>query len=305
MDFIDYYHLLEVSKTATEEEIKKSFRRLARKYHPDLHPDDKDAKRKFQQINEAYEVLSDPEKRSQYDKYGENWKQGEVFEKAQRQKQYSNAGGQDGFNGGFGEGGDFQEGSDFSDFFESLFGHRTSRNQHTGRKEPFKGQDFHAELTLTLQQAAVTHQQVLTINDKRVRITIPAGIANAQKIRLNGYGAAGYSGGQPGDLYLTVKIEPDIRYQRKGDDIHISEPLPLYTALLGGEKEVETLNGRVKVNVKELTQNESTVRLKGKGFPVYKKENEYGDLYIKWIVELPKYLSEEEKKMLRQWAAKH
>lgn len=309
MDFIDYYKLLEVPKTATEAEIKKSFRKLARKYHPDLHPDDKDAKKKFQQINEAYEVLRDPEKRAKYDKYGENWKQGEAYEKAQQeQRQYANTasrGGFEGFGSDFGGGANYQEGADFSDFFESLFGHRTAGGRQSGRNQPFKGQDFHADLTLSLQQASVTHQQVIQVNDKKVRITIPAGIANGQKIKLNGYGAPGLEGGSSGDLFITFNMEPDTRYQRKGNDIYISEPLPLFTAILGGEKEVETLNGRVKINVKPLTQNESKIRLKGKGFPVYKKEGEFGDLYITWVVEIPKQLSEKEKELFEQLAGSH
>lgn len=306
MNFIDYYKLLGVSEKATADEIKKAFRKLARKYHPDLHPNDKEANKKFQQINEAYEVLSDSEKRMKYDKYGKDWKHGEAYEKArqEQQKSYAHSGsGFDGFEGFSGES-TYQSGGDFSDFFESLFGHAASGRQHTGRSHPFKGTDFNAELTLTLQQAAVTHQQVLQVNDKKVRITIPAGVEDGQKIRLKGYGAAGHNGGPAGDLYITFRVETDTRYLRKGNDIYISEPLPLYTAILGGEREVETLHGRVKITVKPLTANESKVRLKGKGFPVYKQENSYGDLYIKWVVELPKQLSEEEKKLFNQLAGR-
>lgn len=304
MAFIDYYKVLGISKTASEGEIKKSFRKLARKYHPDLHPNDKDAKKQFQEINEAYEVLSDSEKRAKYDKYGKDWKHGEEYEKArqQQQSQYAKAG-QQGFQGFPGGGGrDYTSGGDFSDFFESMFGGATSGRRSSRREQPFKGADFQAELTLSLQQAAVTHKQVLTINGKKVRITIPNGVENGQKIKLKGYGGPGHQGGPGGDLLITFNILPDLRYKRKGDDIYIDEPLPLYTAVLGGSKEVETLNGRVKVTITELTQNGSKIRLKGKGFPVYKKEGAFGDLYIKWEVQLPQKLSKEEKELFEKLA---
>lgn len=155
---------------------------------------------------------------------------------------------------------------------------------------------------MSLKEVAVTHQKVIDINDKKVRITVPAGIPNGQKIKLKGYGAPGQEGGPAGDLYITFKIEPDLRYHRKGNDIYISEHLPLYTAILGGEKEVETLNGKVKIKVKPLTQNETRIRLKGKGFPVYKEEGQFGDLFIKWVVDLPEILSNKEKELFQQLA---
>jgi len=298
MDFIDYYKVLGVSRTATEDEIKKAFRKLARKHHPDLNPDDKEANKLFQQINEAYEVLSDPEKRKKYDQYGKDWQHAEQFEQARRQqeqqRQYS--GTESGF-GGFSEGG--FEGSDFSDFFASMFG----REGGSRRTRTYKGQDFEAELHLTLQQAYTTHQQTLNVNNKKVRITIPAGVENGQKIKLNGYGAPGMNGGPGGDLYITFIIETDSRYQRKGNDIYIAEDLPLYTAVLGGEKIIDTLDGKLKVNIKPLTQNGTRIRLKGKGFPLYKKEGQFGDLYVKWMVKLPAHLTDKQKALFEQLAA--
>lgn len=297
MDYIDYYQVLGVKKTATKEEIKKAYKKLARKYHPDLNPGDKDAIKKFQQINEAQEVLSDPEKRKKYDKYGKDWQHGEQMEQAQRQQQQQQRAYQGQSGGGF-AGGDFDSG-DFSDFFSSMFG-----GQSSGRRQQasFKGQDLQASLNLSLKDASETHQQTLTINNKKVRITIPAGVADNQKIKLKGYGNPGRNGGPNGDLYITFLIENDNRYMRKGDDIYVSEDLPLYTAVLGGEHIVESLSGKVKINIAPLTQNATTIRLKGKGYPVYKKENSFGDLYIKWNIQLPKHLTEEQKKLFEQLA---
>lgn len=305
MDFIDYYKILGLTKTASESDIKKAFRKLARQFHPDLHPDNPEAKKRFQEINEAYEVLSDPEKRSKYDKYGKDWKQSEAFEKArQQQKQQGKAYHQQDFEG-FASESSQTYGSDFSDFFEALFGQAAggSRRQHSARSHPFKGADFQTALTLTLQQAAQTQQQIIEVNGKKVRITIPAGIADGQKIKLSGYGDKGYNGGPDGDLYITFNILADPRYQRQGDDIYISEPLPLLTAVLGGHKEVATLNGKVKITIPELTQNNSKIRLKGKGFPIYKQEGKFGDLYINWLVQLPTKLSEEEKSLFEKLKA--
>jgi curved DNA-binding protein len=299
MDFIDYYKILGVSKTASEDDIKKAFRKLARKHHPDLNPDDKEANELFQQINEAYEVLSDPEKRKKYDKYGKDWQHGAEYEKArQQQQQYTGQGG--GFGGfeDFSRGQGFEAG-DFSDFFASMFG----TDQKSRKTTRFKGQDFEAELHLTLQQAFTTHQQTLNINNKKVRITIPAGIENGQRIKLSGYGAPGRNAGPAGDLYITVSIANDIRYRRKGDDIYIGEDLPLYTAVLGGTAIVDTLSGKLKVNIKPLTQNGSRIRLKGKGFPVYKSEGQFGDLYIKWVIRIPTHLNDEQKALFERLAA--
>jgi len=292
MDYIDYYKVLDLKKDAAIEDIKKAYRKLARKYHPDLNPNNEEANKKFQQINEANEVLSDPEKRKKYDRYGKNWQNAEQFE-AQQQRQYQSQGGNtrgyESFSGGFAE-------DDFSDFFSSMFGggHRNSR------QSPFKGQDYTTELKLNLPDVYTTHKQTLTINGKQVRITIPAGVENGQKIKLPGYGAPGIRGGAPGDLYITFKISDDARFKRKGNDIYIQEEINLYTAILGGEKIIETLSGKVKINIPPETQPDSTLRLKGKGFPVYKKENAFGDLYIKWQVKLPTRLNAEQKELFKK-----
>lgn len=265
MAYIDYYQVLGVDKTASQDDIKKAYRKLARKFHPDLNPNDPTAKEKFQAINEANEVLSDPEKRKKYDEYGEHWKHADEFEAQKRARQQAGGAGFGGFgSGGFGTDGngtywyssDGQEftGSNaggFSDFFEELFGHRGHGSRSRGG---FRGQDYQAELELSLREAAQTHKQVLTVGDKQVRITIPAGVANGQVIKLKGYGAPGMNGGPAGDLYITFVIPDDPVFKRLGDDLYVDVNTDLYTALLGGEQLVSTLDGQVKLKVKPGTQ---------------------------------------------------
>ncbi len=292
MEFIDYYNILGVDKNASEEDIKKAYRKLARKHHPDLNPNDKEANKKFQQVNEANEVLSDPEKRKKYDQYGKDWQHAEQFEQATQQRYQQTQG-----DNGYHFSGDFND-SDFSDFFSSMFGQHSSTDER--RQTKFRGNDYNAELHLHLKDAYTTHQQTLTVNGKNVRITIPAGVENGQKIKLNGYGSPGINGGPNGDLYITFVIAEDKRYHRKGNDIYINEDIDLYTAILGVEKIVDTLSGAVKISVKPEMQNGSSIRLKGKGFPVYKKEKEFGDLYVKWNVKLPTHLSDEQKELFKK-----
>jgi len=299
MEFIDYYQILGINKSATEKEIKSAYRKLARKYHPDLNPNDSEAKKKFQQINEANEVLSDPEKRKKYDQYGKDWKHSEEFEKArqqqQRQRTYQNQGEEVFGGGGFGEG-------DFSDFFESMFGgaERTGRTRSSQVK--FRGQDYNADLHLSLRDAFNTHKQTLSVNGKNIRITIPAGIEDDQTIKIAGHGGPGINGGPNGDLYITFHIDPDPKFKREGIDLYSTADIDIYTALLGGEITIETLSGSVKVKVKPETQNGTKIRLKGKGFPVYKKESQFGDLYVTLSVKLPVGLTEKEKELFGELA---
>jgi len=297
MAYIDYYKILGVDKSASQEDIRKAFKKLARKHHPDLNPNDPDAKRRFQEINEANEVLGDPEKRKKYDQYGEHWQHADQFEAQQQyRQQYGGAGGGAYWSS---SGGSFSgDEGEFSDFFESLFG---SRGGHrSGRSAGFRGQDFNAELQLSLRDAAQTHKQVLTVNGKKIRITIPAGVENGQTIKLGGQGAPGINGGPAGDLYITFVIPDDPVFKRLGNDLYVDAPLPLYTAVLGGEQVIDTLSGKVKLKVKPETQNGTKVRLKGKGFPVYKQEGQSGDLIVTWRVEIPTHLTEKQQELFRE-----
>ncbi|MDL2314735.1 J domain-containing protein [Bacteroidales bacterium OttesenSCG-928-C19] len=301
MAYIDYYSILGVDKKASSEEIKKAYRKLARKYHPDVNPNNTEANAKFQQINEANEVLGNPENRKKYDEYGENWQHAEEYEKA-RQQQAQNGG----FSSGFGGGSDYQynfggDGEGFSDFFESLFGN-AGRSSRGRKSNVYKGSDYQAELHLSLHDAAKTHKQTLNVNGKKIRITVPAGVADGQVIRLSGQGAPGVNGGPNGDLYITFVIAKNHTFQRKGNDLFATVDLDLYTAILGGEITIETLDGKVKLNIKPETQNNTKVRLKGKGFPIYKKEGQYGDLFVTFSIKIPTGLTDEQKDLFQKLA---
>ena len=289
--YIDYYKILGVDKNATQEEIKKAYRKLARKHHPDLNPNDRNAKANFQQINEANEVLSDPEKRKKYDQYGKDWQHADQFEQAQQNRRqpqgsYRNRYEETEFDG------------DFSDFFESLFGGRARTGR--GRQVKYRGEDYRAELNLSLTDAYETHKQTLTVNGSNIRITIPAGIENGQTIKIAGHGGPGINGGPNGDLYITFIIANHPRFKRLGNDIVMKAELDLYTAVLGGEITLETLKGKVKLKIKPETQNGTKVKLKGKGFPVYKKEGQFGDLYVTYSIVIPTNLTEKQKKLFTE-----
>jgi curved DNA-binding protein len=299
MQFIDYYEVLGVPKTATEQEIKKAYRKLARKYHPDLNPNDASAKSQFQQINEANEVLSDPEKRKKYDQYGENWKHAEEIDKMNNQQQYSS-----GHTYGFGgaqssqwqySGGDDQ---DFSDFFFDMF--QQQRGERT--KGRFKGEDLHANLTLKLIDVYKTEKHIVNVNGNHIRLSIPAGVKDGQVIRIKNQGGPGHHGGPKGDLYITFHILNDTAFTRDGDHLYLKENIDLSTAVLGGEKTINTMAGQVKIKIKPGQQPGSKVRLSGKGFPKYKQENQFGDLIIEWVVVLPAQLNEKQQELFKEFA---
>ena len=293
MAFIDYYKVLGVDKSATQEEIRKAYRKQAKRNHPDINKDDPQAKERFQEINEANEVLGDPEKRKKYDEYGEHWRHADEYE-AQRRQYSDNRNGTYDF-GGFGGFGDFSgneaNASGFSDFFEQLFG-----NSFRGRQTK-RGKDLQATLSITLQEAATEHKQTFSINNETIRINIPAGISDGQKIKIKGHGAM--LNGARGDLYITVHIEPDNRFTRDGNDLHTTLSTDLYTMLLGGTVIVPTLTGEAKVAIKPGTQPDSKLRLRGKGMPEYKKEGANGDLIITLKVVLPT-LNERQKEILEK-----
>ncbi|WP_053991818.1 DnaJ C-terminal domain-containing protein [Mangrovimonas sp. TPBH4] len=296
MRFIDYYTILGVDKNASESDIKKAYRKLARKYHPDLNPNDKEAEKKFKEINEANEVLSHPENRKKYDKYGKDWQHSEAFEEAQRQQQSQRAQYQS-------SSGRFSE-EDFSDFFSSMFGGGTGggfRGQSHGHPK-FRGQDYNAELQLDLEDVYKTHKRTLTVNGKNIRLTIPAGVRNGQIIRIKGYGGEGINGGPNGDLHIKFSINNHSKFKRDHNNLYSDVDLDLYTAVLGGEVLIDAFDGKLKLKVKPETQNGTKVKLKGKGFPVYKKEGQFGDLYVTYHIKTPTNLSEKEKVLFEELA---
>lgn len=292
MEFIDYYKTLGLTKKAKEADIKKAYRKLARKYHPDLNPNNKEAEKKFKEINEANEVLSNAENRKKYDKYGKDWEHAEEFEKAQQQQSRRTTN----------RSGDFSE-QDFSDYFESMFGGgRTRQNIR------YKGQDYTAELKLDLRDIYTSHKQELTVNNKKIRLTVPAGIENGQTIKIKSKGAPGMNGGPNGDLYIQFTIENSTPFKRIGNHLYSEVNIDLYTAILGGEITVDTFDGKVKLKIAPETQNETKVKLKGKGFPVYKKEGKFGDLIITYRIVNPTNLTDAERKLFnelkeKRWAS--
>jgi len=290
MEFIDYYKVLGIDKSASEKDIKKAYRKQARKYHPDLNPKDLEAEKRFKQINEANEVLSHSEKRKKYDQYGKDWQHAEEFEKAKNARRQQGSPKGYTYSGG--------SANDFSDFFESMFG--GARTQ--GRNVRFRGQDYNAELRLNLMDAFSTHKQTLNVNGKNIRITIPAGVENGQTIKIKGHGGKGVNNGPNGDLFITFSIINNTDFKRDGANLYKSVNVSLTTAVLGGDIIVDTLNGKVKMKVKPETQNGSKVKLQGKGFPRYKKESEFGDLFITYNIKMPSKLSEKQKELFKELA---
>lgn len=286
MAFIDYYKVLGVKQDASQAEIRKAYRRLAKKYHPDTNGNSPEAQERFQAINEANEVLGDPEKRKKYDDYGEHWRHADEFEAQRREHEArSNRSGFD-----FGGWSSFGGSGGFSDFFEQLFGARGMRKSG--------GEDLQATLTITLRDAATTHKQTFSINGEKIRITIPAGIADGQKIRIKGRGAIGDDGSR-GDLYITFRIEPDKMFTRDGDNLLLTATTDMYTLLLGGEVTLPALDGNVRMTIKAGTPPDSKLRLKGKGFPIYKREGERGDLIVTLKMRMPA-LNERQKSLLKE-----
>ncbi len=285
MAFIDYYTVLGLDKTASEAEVKKAYRKLARKLHPDLNPTDKNAQSKFQSINEANEVLSDPVKRQKYDRFGKDWEHGEAYE--QERKSHESRGGNQAFSN--------DDTSDFSSFFESMFGSHQGRTNASRR-----GQDLQATMQLGLKDILASKKETITVNGKQIRVTIPAGIANDQVLKLKGYGAKGINGGADGDLIISFEVKDLPGFERKGNDLYCQTNIGLYKAVLGGDTTIDTLNGKVKVKIRAGTQNGERIRLKAKGIPAYKREKEMGDLYVSFQVNIPQNLSPEEIALFEQ-----
>lgn len=292
MQNVDYYKVLGLEKTATPKEIKNAYRKLARKFHPDLNAKDKEAKRKFQEINEANEILSDVVKRKKYDQNERDLKEAEEYRKAnQNQPQSRGYGGQRFSNQ--------QNDVDFSSFFDTMYG-GGSQNFGRNRQTKFKGEDLHAQLNLELTDVIKTQKQTLNVNGKSIRITIPAGIENEQTIKIAGYGSVGENGGQNGDLYIKFSIVNNTKFNRVANNLSTTVDLDLYTAILGGEITLETLSGKVKLKVLPETQNGTKINLKGKGFPIYKNEGHFGDLQITYNIKIPTNLSEKQKNLFEE-----
>ncbi len=315
----DYYGLLGINRSASDKEIKQAYRRLARKYHPDVNPGDKSGEEKFKQINEAYEVLSDKDKRQKYDRYGDQW---------QYADQFAQAGGQTASHDFSKDGTRFHfEEGDFSSFFDDLLG-----RAHTGasrrRSQPRRGTDLETEVEVTLEEAYSGTARTISLQTeepcaachgggriqnlpcsacrgagvvtatKRIEVKIPPGVSTGSRIRIAGKGQPGY-GGAPGDLYLTISVRPHQLFERRGDDLHVEVPVPLTAALMGGEVQVPTPKGKLALKLPPETQNERIFRLAGQGMP-HLGNSSRGDMLAKVKVVLPTRLSPQEKELIRQ-----
>ncbi len=305
MEYKDYYKILGVNKKATKDDIKKKYRKLAREYHPDINPNDPQAAIIFSEINEAHEVLSDDEKRRKYDNLGSDWQryQSKGKENDFDWSKYSQT--KDGHTYTFFEGdleGLFGQGG-FSDFFKNIFGGAGNFKSFKGHKNySFKGSDYKAELNLTLEEAYSGCHKIINLNGTNMRLYFEPGIKDGQTIRLKGKGAKGINNGKNGDLYITIKIELNEKYNLKGNDIFMEIPLNIYKALLGGDLEINTLSGRIKLKIKPETPNGTIFKIKGRGCTLYQKKGEYGDLYIKINIELPQKLTKQEIKLIQKLA---
>jgi curved DNA-binding protein len=306
MEYKDYYKVLGVDKKASQEEIKKAYRKLAVKWHPDKNKDSKQAEEKFKQINEANDVISDPENRKKYDELGENWQQyaqaGAQPGAGQRQSNQSyNFGGEGGSPFGGNESG-------FSDFFEQFFrgasggsgqGSRGGQKANRG----FRGGDYETEMEITLQEAYSGTDRIIQLPDEKLRMTTKPGAYTDQLLRIKGKGDKGSSPEHNGDLFVRVRVAPGGPFIRRGDDLYSDHTIDLYTAVLGGDTIVKTMTGQVKIPVAAGTQDGKTIRIKGKGMPVYGKKDIYGDLYIKLQVQIPEKLTDKQRELFEQLKA--
>jgi curved DNA-binding protein len=304
MEYRDYYKILEVDKKASQDEIKKNYRKLARKYHPDRNPDNPKAEDKFKELQEAYEVLKDPEKRKKYDQLGSNWKQYEhAGSGAHGFSQWANAGGGRQYRSNFDD--VFGGGGGFSDFFEQFFGGGYGRNQGFGGRgghAPSKGQDYEARLKLNLSDVYHGTSTVLNLDSNKVKVNLKPGLKDGQTLRLKGKGAPSPAGGAHGDLLLKVSVVNNTAFKQEGIDLYLDQEVDLYTAMLGGKVTVNTLSTPITINLPAETPNGKTLRLKGKGMPVYGKTDSFGDLYLNIKIKLPQKLSDEEITLFRKLA---
>lgn len=290
----DYYKILGVSKSATEKDIKQAYRRLARKYHPDVNPGDKQAEEKFKEVSEAYEILSDSDKRTKYDQFGQYWQQmGSAGPGPGRPP-----GGEQGFDGfNFDIGG----AGGFGDIFEVIFGNRAGRQSGGARREAPKGQDLEYEMEVTLEEAFHGATKKLTLNGKKVEVKVPKGVKEGSRIRLAGQGSPGF-GGKRGDLYLIAKMRPHSKFERKGDDLYVDVEIPFTVGALGGDVQVPTLTGTASMKVLEGTSSGRVFRLGGQGMPKLSGTGR-GDLYARAKLVVPKRLSDRQRELLTELAS--
>lgn len=313
MEYKDYYEILGVDRNASQKDIKKAYRRLARKYHPDVNPGDKEAEEHFKEINEAQEVLTDSEKRRKYDQLGASWQQ---WQRTGRDPSgfdwsqwFAGAPGGGRVHVQYGDASDLfgdMFGGGFSDFFEAIFGGmgRQGPQAWAGTRQagPRRGQDYEQPVEISLEEASSGTRRVLEKDGRRIEVKIPAGVKTGSKVRIAGEGAPGIGGGATGDLYLKVTVLPHKVFERKGDDLYCEVPVDLYTAILGGETNVPTLKGTVSLKIPPETQGGRTFRLKGQGMPLLRDSNKRGDLYAKVKVVLPESLSAREKALFKELA---
>ena len=306
MEFKDYYKILGVGKNATADEIKKAYRQLAKKYHPDKNPGDKSAEEKFKEITEANEVLSDPEKRKKYDMLGANWKQYQTSGKTSANdwfNQFSSgsSGGAHGFTNNFND--LFGGAGGFSDFFESFFGGGFGSPNRTGtRTQSRKGKDYEAKMNISLEEAYSGTEREFTVDGKRLKVKIIPGIEHGKKLRLKNQGGEGLAGGERGDLYLTINIDKHNLYERRGNDLYFNFDVDLYTAILGGKKQLRTLDGKIiNVTIPKETDSGTVLRMRNMGMQKINSKDR-GDLFVKIFVRIPKNLSTEEKALFDKLA---
>jgi curved DNA-binding protein len=322
MDYKDYYKTLGVDKNASEKDIKRAFRRLARKHHPDVNPDDPQAEERFKEVNEAYEVVSDPEKRKKYDQLGADWQRWQHTGGRPGDfdwSRWTSGGAPGGVHVRYGRPEDVEDlfggSSPFSDFFSQVFGGRGARGGTAGRAgtarragaggfqyqvQPQRGQDYEQQVEITLQEAYHGTNRILQKEGQRLEVRIPAGAKTGTRVRMSGQGGMGGAGGQAGDLYLRVRVLPDAQFERKGDDLHTTIRASLYTMVLGGEIEAPTMAGNVVLTIPAGTQSGRTFRLRGKGMPKLRQPDEHGDLYAKVEALLPTNLTPRQRELFEE-----
>lgn len=317
MEFKDYYGILGVAPDADDKEIKKKYKELARKYHPDVNSGDTEAEKKFKEINEAYHAIADPQKRKKYDDLRRDYQQwqarggqgdfdwaswqaspgGQTYTRTMSEEEFANMFGDLGGFGGFGG---------FSDFFSNIFGmdQGFAGNDYAQTRRTFAGRDLEGEVSITLEEAYSGTQRIVDIGNRRIQAKIPKGVKDGSKVRLAGQGQAGSNGGKSGDLYLKINLQKHPVFAREGDDLTVEVPVDFYTAVLGGEVKVKTVTSQVSLKIPPQTNKGKTFRLKGKGMPKLNNPSNYGDLYAKISIVLPNNLTSEEINALRALAQK-